>query len=66
MKKFEYKTIKIKQGSKIFHSDYDLKMLEHTLNQLGVDGWELVSHITETDIMGNVTGSLLVLKREIS
>ncbi|WP_447640740.1 MULTISPECIES: DUF4177 domain-containing protein [Chitinophagaceae] len=65
MKKFEYKTVKIREDAKIFHSEYDLKEMERMLNQLGSEGWELVSNIVQTDIMGSATGAVLVFKREV-
>jgi len=65
MKKFEYKTVKIREDAKIFHSEYDLKEMERTLNELGAAGWELVSNIVQTDIMGSATGAVLVFKRAV-
>lgn len=65
MKKFEYKTVRIRENAKIFQSNYDLKEVEQTLNQLGAEGWELVSNLVQMDIMGCATGAVLVFKREM-
>lgn len=64
MKKYQYKTVKIRDDAKIFDSQYDLHELERILNTLGNEGWELISNFVQTDIMGSATGAVLIFKRE--
>jgi len=43
MKKYEYNTIQIQLRVQPFSGKIDFNALDSELNQLGLDGWELIS-----------------------
>jgi hypothetical protein len=61
MKKFEYCLLNPERG---FFSDIDYKELTERLNQLGSQGWEVVTTVGVT-VGGQTTGLLITLKREL-
>ena len=61
MKKFEYRLLNPEKG---FFRDIDYKELTERLNQLGSQGWEVVSTVGVT-VGGQTTGLLITLKREL-
>ena len=63
MKKFEYRLLNPQKG---FISDIDYQELTERLNQLGTQGWEVVSTVgVAAGAGGQMTGLLITLKREI-
>lgn len=67
MKKFEYKTILIKSSGPWWSSGkIDPDQITVQLNELGQDGWELISAF-DTNIAYGQTGAVfLILKRELN
>ncbi|WP_121965583.1 DUF4177 domain-containing protein [Myroides sp. N17-2] len=63
MKKFEYKTIEINPKG-TWSPKMDLKEIDKTLNELGEQGWELVS-MTSRSFNGSTYGFYYTFKREI-
>ncbi|MCE5171626.1 DUF4177 domain-containing protein [Paenibacillus profundus] len=61
MEQWEYKTLKIKTGG-FLGGKVDEKSFEDELNQLGMDGWELVSCF-DTSLSGQTTDVISVFKR---
>ena len=61
MKRFEYRLLNPERG---FFNDIDYKELTERLNQLGSQGWEVVSTVGVT-VGGQTTGLLITLKREL-
>ncbi|MBD8069482.1 DUF4177 domain-containing protein [Bacillus sp. PS06] len=43
MTQFEYKTITLKPGKGLFNIEVKPEQIDETLNQLGEEGWKLVS-----------------------
>lgn len=63
MKRFEYKSLEIKpKGTWSWKFDFD--EIDRTLNQLGSQGWELVS-VTSRDMGGTAYGFHYTFKREV-
>lgn len=62
-KRFEYKTIII-EPSGFWKTKYDTEMIDKTLNQYGMDGWELVS-VESREMNGTAFGFHYTFKREI-
>lgn len=62
-KKFEYKTMKfIPSGT--FSIKFDLKEIDKTLNEMGKEGWELIS-VQDFSQMGTISYFHYTFKREI-
>lgn len=65
MKKFEYRVLDVTAGG-FWGGKIDGQELTNKLNELGREGWEVIS-ATDTDIYGGGTkGLIIVLKREIT
>jgi hypothetical protein len=70
MKKFEYKTLKVKEDveGSFFSSTPNALNSEKTelyLNKLGFEGWELVSVFDTNLVHGSTNEIIFVFKREI-
>lgn len=63
MKKFEYRLLNPKSG---FFSGFDFEELTNHLNELGQQGWEVVSVLDTTFTTNSTTGLLITLKREVA
>ncbi|GAB3992784.1 DUF4177 domain-containing protein [Spirosoma daeguense] len=64
MKRFEYRILDVSAGG-FWGGKVDAQELTNRLNELGQEGWEVVS-VVDTDIYGGGTKGLLVtLKREL-
>lgn len=61
-KEFEYKILNI--YTDFFSSSIDAEGTEKTLNDLGAQGWELVSFMDTQNRSGRSKGITAVLKRE--
>jgi hypothetical protein len=61
MKKFEYHLLKVESG---FFNGLDYKQFNEQLNQLGSEGWEVVSTVGISSA-SQATDLLFTLKREI-
>jgi len=61
MKNFEYRLLKPERG--VFEG-IDYQKLNDQLNQVGMQGWEVVSTVSLTSA-GSTTGLLVTLKREV-
>jgi hypothetical protein len=65
MKKFEYRILDVAAGG-FWGGKIDAQELTNKLNELGREGWEVIS-ATDTDIYGGGTkGLIIVLKRELT
>jgi hypothetical protein len=62
MRKFEYRMLDTTSG---FFSGIDYQELTNRLNQLGWEGWEVVSVLDTVFTHHQVRGLLITLKREI-
>ena len=60
---WEYKTIKIAAAISFWTVDIDEKKLEQVINDLGADGWELVSALSVTHGYGSTKNILAIFKR---
>jgi len=63
MKRFEYKTLKIKVTG-FWNTELDLDHVDSTLNEMGSQGWELIS-IESKSISGSDYFYYYTFKREI-
>jgi hypothetical protein len=64
MRKFEHRILHVTPGS-VWSIKIDAQELTDTLNELGRQGWEVVSAV-DTDISGTgVKALMFVLKREL-
>lgn len=63
MKRFEYMTFNI--AANIWSSKIDEQELTDQLNQLGQQGWELVSASDLNWAQGATRGLIMILKREL-
>jgi hypothetical protein len=64
MKKFEYRILDVKAGG-FWGGRVDEQALTNKLNELGREGWELVSTVDTEIYGGGSRGLLLMLKREL-
>ncbi|MEW4369570.1 DUF4177 domain-containing protein [Paenibacillus kandeliae] len=62
MSQWEYKTIKLEPGG-FLGGKVDMDELQGTLNDLGFDGWELVSSFDTTISQGSSREVILIFKR---
>jgi hypothetical protein len=62
MKKFEYRLLDTTSG---FFSGIDYQELTDRLNQLGSEGWEVVSVVDTIFTHTQTRGLLITLKREV-
>ncbi len=62
MKKFEYRLLDTTSG---FFSGIDYQQLTDRLNQLGSQGWEVVSVVDTIFTHNQTRGLLITLKREV-
>lgn len=62
MKKFEYRLLDTTSG---FFSGIDYQELTDRLNQLGSQGWEVVSLLDTIFTRNQARGLLITLKREL-
>lgn len=67
MKQFEYKTIDIKPSTKGFFGTkgIELEQIDKTLNEMGQEGWELISVQEVSTFDGTMNYILYTFKREI-
>lgn len=63
-KKFEYKTLFIEAERSIWSVKFDTEKMDAKLNELGTEGWELVSAESK-DLGGTSFGFVYTFKREI-
>ena len=63
MKRFEYMTLTI--AASLWSSKIDEQDLTDQLNQLGQQGWELVSASDLSWGQGATSGLIMILKREL-
>ena len=66
MLNWEYTTRIFKQKSNIwgYKSDFlNVEIIEQKLNEMGQDGWELVSSTPNSELFGLTTQFLLIFKR---
>ena len=63
MKKFEYRLLDSNSG---FFSGIDFQELTNHLNDLGREGWEVVSVIDTAHTSNRAQGLLLTLRRELA
>ena len=64
MEKFEYKTLTTNVKG-IWGGNVDLEKYENQLNQLGADGWELVSSVAVAEVQGATRWIISTFKRKI-
>jgi hypothetical protein len=62
MRKFEYQLLDTTSG---FFSGIDYQELTNRLNQLGREGWEVVSVVDTAFTRAQIRGLLITLKREL-
>jgi len=61
--KWEYKTVKLETKG-IFGGKFDETKLDNFMNQLGVQGWELVSSFSTNQSFGESRDVVVIFKRE--
>ena len=61
--KWEYKTIKLKTKG-FFETKFDEAELDSFMNQLGNDGWELVTGLDTNDMLGETRDVVVIFKRQ--
>jgi hypothetical protein len=64
MKQFEYRILNVTAGG-FWGQDFDAQALTDKLNELGREGWEIVSTVDTEIYGGSSRGLLFTLKREI-
>ena len=64
MDKFEYKTL-FTDAKGVFGGKVDKYAFQHELNELGLQGWELVSSIPTAQSYGSTRWVISVLKRRV-
>ncbi len=66
MTQWEYKTFVMEQKSSFWgYSNFEEKeVIENELNELGQEGWELVSGIPNAELHGKTTKVMLIFKRQ--
>lgn len=64
MQKFEYKTIKMKPKTAVFSQKLEDEELVEEMNELGKDGWELVTSI-DNKFGGTSKSIVLIFKRPL-
>lgn len=62
--KWEHKTIKIKATGAWVGGKVDEGTLDRMMNELGADGWELVSAVSANEGFGNKRDLLAIFKRQ--
>ncbi|GAB3541080.1 DUF4177 domain-containing protein [Spirosoma fluminis] len=65
MKKFEYRVLDV-AASGFWGGDIDSQTLTDKLNELGRDGWEVISAVDTAVYGGGSKGLIIMLKREIA
>lgn len=65
MKKFEYFTYSLDKKIEGFDSFFDLNRATEKINELGREGWELVSVVIQTFGMGDAKALIYTFKREL-
>ncbi len=63
MKRFEYMTLDI--GAGLWGTTIDTQEVTNKLNELGREGWELVSTGDLNWAQGAIKGLIMILKREL-
>lgn len=63
MKKFEYRILDVAAGG-FWTNTIDAQALTDKLNELGDEGWEVVSSVDMNRHQGQTKGILIMLKRE--
>lgn len=64
-KKFEYKTLRIKEEFGFWRNKIHTSNLEFDLNEFGLQGWELVSVVETNRYEGSTNEIIFIFKREI-
>ena len=62
--KWEYRTLKLDTTKYVFGSDLDATKLDHFMNQLGEEGWELVTAFDTNVGSGQTKDVVAVFKRQ--
>lgn len=65
MEKFEYKTLTT-DAKGIFGGKVKVEEFENKLNQLGLEGWELINCVATTQSYGSTVHVISVFKRRVS
>ena len=65
MKKFEYKSVEFDTNGFFSGGKLDSKEFDRTLNDLGREGWELVSCVATSYARGETRWVYAVFKREV-
>ncbi len=60
--KWEYKTVRFQKQNQ-WKFSLDRKLIEEKMTQLGAEGWELVSFVTQNALLGHEITALAVFKR---
>lgn len=61
---WEYKTVNIKNKPSWSGGKFDESEINKTINELGVDGWELVSAVSANETLGDSRSIIVFFKRE--
>ncbi len=65
MAKWKYKVLEFNPTRSLMAARIDKKSIEDELNELGKQGWEVVSGFTTADGHGNTKKIVYTLKREL-
>lgn len=65
MRRWEYKTFKFEASGFWIGGRIDADQMEHTLTNLGAEGWELVTVVAATAGQGYTKDMVAILKRPV-
>ena len=65
MKQYEYHTLKIAAGGVMVGGKFDVSQINQTLNNMGMQGWELVNTFAAAAAYGHTRDVICIFKREV-
>lgn len=65
MKKFEYQTKIVDNKSSLMGGKVDPNSLNKTLNDMGLEGWELIEVVSSNQVAGETRSLVCIFKREL-
>lgn len=65
MRKFEYQTKIVDNKSSLMGGKVDPNSLNKTLNDMGLEGWELIEVVSSNQVAGETRSLVCIFKREL-